>query len=197
MPRKIILLSGGVDSMVLLAMYASEKPMCITFSYGQRHRKELNSAYRIASHYGVNLDRKVVVINPLRGSALTEDCEVPMPSDDQSPTVVPGRNAIFLSVAANYASPGDTILYGAHAGDFSVYPDCRDDFVTGISKVFEQAYGVTVDAPFKNQTKAGIVQAGRFLNVPFHLAWTCYRGLDEPCGECSACVGLQKAMSNE
>ncbi len=194
MSRKIILLSGGVDSLVILAMNASETPLCITYDYGQRHQKEIVAASLIAEHY--KAEHRVVCLPSLRGSALTGDCEVPESMGDQSSTVVPGRNAIMLSFALNYAKENDSILFGAHAGDFAVYPDCRRSFVKRMSEVFSLAYGVSVEAPFVFASKTDIVNKGKELNVPFHLSWTCYRGLKDQCGECSACVGLRKAMSN-
>lgn len=187
MSRKIILLSGGVDSMVILAMLFEQSPLCVTFDYNQRHRREIDSARAIASHY--NAEHVVVKIPSLRGSCLTGECEVPDANDDQDVTVVPGRNAIMLALAVNCAGPGDEILFGAHGGDFSVYPDCRTDFVEPLSQAFKSAYGVIVSAPWLHKPKSEVIRIGRSLGVPMNLAWTCYRGLDEPCGCCGSCRG--------
>lgn len=199
--KSLILLSGGLDSTVLLADFVSRcrhewagEWTCeaIAFDYGQRHRRELQSAVAVAAHYGVPLAMIPLPAGFLTGSSLTYGND----TLTGPPTVVPGRNLVFLSLAVAHAAAHGflTVQFGAHAGDAETYPDCRPAFVSALNQAARPAYGVTITAPFLTHDKRGIVTRGRLLNVPFDMTWSCYAGGETPCGGCGACVERAKAM---
>ena len=137
----LILLSGGLDSAVLLAsIFNSEhRPLyCVGFDYGQRHEKELWSGFQLAHFYGSIWERVNLPRSLFAGSALTGHGDVPHAhyrDPAQSATVVPNRNIIFLSMAGTIAVRHGLkrILFAAHAGDAAIYPDCRHQFVGAIT----------------------------------------------------------------
>jgi len=195
--KTVILLSGGVDSTVLLAdrIARGDECLAVTFDYGQTHRREIKAAQAIADHYGVGW-RSVPFL--LGGSALTGNGEIP---DGHAETVdatyVPGRNLVMISIAASFAErfSASAVLYGANKDDFGGYPDCRPKFITAIDDAVSigTVSGVSVSAPFMCMTKKQVIDLGRDLNAPFELTWSCYRGAETPCGTCGACVSLGAA----
>lgn len=200
-PNGLFLLSGGLDSQVLLAEYRTQYAYahCVGFNYGQRHVRELQHAYQISRYYGATW--QVVELPRLTGSVLTGDGDVPKgfhyADPKQAATVVPGRNAVMLAHAVSIAAArGDAdVLFAAHAGDAAVYADCRHGFVDSFSKAMRDAYGVTVRAPFLAKTKRDIVALGRSIRCPLEDSWSCYEGGAKPCGECGSCCERREAMS--
>lgn len=196
----VLLLSGGIDSLVVLAMEyaAGPVPLCLSVDYGQRHWRELDAAERIARHYGATLREVAFPRGLLAGSALTGQGEVPRARHDdpvQAATVVPGRNLLLISVAGAFAAQHgcDRVLIGAHAGDAAIYPDCRPEFIEAASATLRHGCGVSVVAPLLDMDKAGVVARGKVLGAPLELAWSCYQGSVEPCGECGACRERREA----
>jgi 7-cyano-7-deazaguanine synthase len=199
----VVLLSGGLDSAVLLAQQLRriDHVTCVSFDYRQRHRRELASAFRLARHYDA---RHVVLGIPaglLSGGCLT-DLAVPVPhahheDPAQAATVVPHRNATMLLMAAALAARlGETeVLFAAHAGDAAIYEDCRPEFVEAIDRATRMACGIAVRAPFLRLDKRAIVGLGRTLGVPFEMCWSCYEGGEEPCGFCGACREKAEAIA--
>lgn len=200
-PNGLFLLSGGLDSQVLLASHRTQyaHAHAVGFRYGQRHARELESASRIASYYSATWQE--ISLPLLGGSVLTGDGDVPkglhFTDPGQAATVVPGRNAVMLAVAvATAAARGFTeVLFAAHAGDHAVYPDCRGEFVANLDAAMFAAYGVRVLAPFLGMSKRDIVELGHQYLVPMQDSWSCYEGGDVPCGECGACIERQEAMA--
>lgn len=204
MKRKhVVLLSGGLDSMVALAQAKAvgDDVVCLGVFYGQRHSKELESARQIAMHYNseyVQVDLMPEVFGS--ANALTGEEDVPQgighDNPQQSATVVPNRNMVFISLAIALASTvqATNVMVGCHAGDASIYADCRQGFIDAIHTASMAANNVSVNAPFLRMTKKDIVNLGRTLSVPFELAWTCYMGGEIPCGQCGSCVERQEAM---
>lgn len=192
----VLLLSGGVDSLVLLAreVAAGRNPLCVSFAYGQRHFRELYAGNAIAWHYGVEQTCLTLPANLLEGSALTGAGDVPVgkhfTDPSQAATVVPNRNLLFIAAAATEAVRRGLgmVLFACHAGDSAIYLDCRPEFVHAADTALYLACGVHVAAPFLSMSKREIVQLGRELNAPLEMAWSCYMGGDEPCGQCGACV---------
>jgi len=207
--KAIILLSGGLDSTTILYS-AKEKgfnPYCLIFSYGQRHRKEINRAKKIAEYAGC--DYQVVKIAlPWQGSSLLDfDMSLPQrntinPKKIPS-TYVPARNIIFLSFAASCAEAAgaEAIFIGANAIDYSGYPDCRPEFFSNYQKALKsglkagvQGRGIKIYAPLIHKTKAQIIKMGLKLQVPYHLTWSCYQGGRNPCGKCESCLLRQRGF---
>lgn len=210
--HKLVLMSGGMDSAVAFAgvLESGAVASAVSFKYGQKHSRELESAkllfayYKklrpedIGEHYILDLTGAQ---DAFRGSALTGSGEVPEGHyEDKSmkKTVVPNRNMIFLSLASGVAVANNLskVVYGAHAGDHAIYPDCRPEFLELVSKAVKTGNynGPTIEAPFINKTKADIVKRGMKLEVPFQLTWSCYKGGTVHCGRCGTCVERLEAF---
>ncbi|MEU2874030.1 7-cyano-7-deazaguanine synthase QueC [Streptomyces olivoreticuli] len=207
----VVIASGGLDSTAVAYLLASRgsQVSLLSFDYGQRHRKELASAARVAEQLGAahEIVDLTGVGRLLGGSALT-DSSIAVPDghySDQSMriTVVPNRNMVLLSVAvgAAVAAQADAVAFGAHAGDHTVYPDCRPDFFTQMSETIRVANeGLLVDgfellAPFLDASKADIVRTAAGLDVPFGLTWSCYKGGAVHCGSCGTCSERREAFA--
>ena len=201
----LVLLSGGLDSTVCLALAAAEDSpplVALTFDYGQRHRIEIERAAAVAGHFGVEPLVVHLDTSAWGGSALTNPAvAIPEPAagaDDAGipATYVPARNLIFLSVALGVAEARDldTISLGVNALDYSGYPDCRPEFVASFAATARLALKrgvegrpVEIRTPLIDKTKAEIVGLGTALGAPLELTWSCYRGEDVPCGRCDSC----------
>jgi 7-cyano-7-deazaguanine synthase len=204
--RTIVILSGGMDSAVLLAQLKSEgrECKCLSIDYGQRHKRELVMAQYISNHYQV--EHKVINLSGLRavlGGSSQTDQNVTVPQghyadENMKLTVVPNRNMILLSIAGAWAISlkYDTVAYGAHAGDHAIYPDCREEFVQILSKALELAdwHRITLERPFINKSKGEIVAQGAVLDVPFDRTYSCYKGGLDHCGQCGTCVERRMAF---
>ncbi|MBV8462569.1 MAG: 7-cyano-7-deazaguanine synthase QueC [Acidimicrobiales bacterium] len=204
MSRDLVVLSGGLDSTVCMALAARRSgsaPLALTFDYGQRHRTEVDRAAGVAGHY--RSEHLVVRLDTSAwgGSALTDETQnVPDASEGPSgipPTYVPARNSIFLSVALGVAEARDldAVWIGVNAIDYSGYPDCRPEFIEVFRDVAAvgqrrgiEGRPVEIVTPLIESTKAGIVRTGIELGAPLELTWSCYRGGERPCGTCDACV---------
>ncbi len=206
MARAVVLLSGGLDSATTLAIAAKEvdEVYALTVRYGQRHARELESARRIAAHFGVAGHQEVAVdLKGFGGSALTDEA-APLPADRSEaemreaipPTYVPARNTVLMGLALAYAETLDAeaVYIGANALDYSGYPDCRPEFYEAFREVARlgtmrgvEGHPIEVRHPLIDATKAEIVQLGADLGVPFELTWSCYRGGERACGRCDSC----------
>jgi 7-cyano-7-deazaguanine synthase len=201
--KAVVLLSGGLDSAVTLyfARKNGFKPFCLIFDYGQRHKKEVSFARRLALKAGCQF-KIVKICLPWKGSSLLDsrikDTRTLGYQDTGNipSTYVPARNIIFLSFALSYAEAigSETIFIGAHAQDYSGYPDCRPEFFKAFAQVIKtgtkagvEKRGIRVIAPLLNKSKADIIRLGSYLGVPFKLTWSCYSGGKSPCGKCDSC----------
>lgn len=202
-PLAIVLLSGGLDSMVAagIAREAGYRLLALTIDYNQRHRIELQAAARIAASLGA--ERHVILpidLTAFGGSALTSDIAVP--KDGVAPgipvTYVPARNTIFLSLALGWAEAASAraMFIGINALDYSGYPDCRPAFVDAFEQLASVATkaGVegerfTVEAPLLNMSKADIAAEAHRLGLDAGMSWSCYDPtLDgKHCGRCDSC----------
>lgn len=201
----VLLLSGGLDSAVLLyhLRAAGHGVRCLTVDYGQRHAREVEAAERLAVEAGAEWTfAPLGCPHLLRGSALTGGKPLPqgVPADarEQAATVVPGRNLLLLALAGAYAVSTDAshVAYAATGSDFAVYADCRPLFVEAAATALWRGYGVKVEAPFLDWDKARVVQRGRELGVPFELTYSCYLGEEVPCGTCAACLARGAALGD-
>ncbi|PJC37506.1 7-cyano-7-deazaguanine synthase QueC [Candidatus Peregrinibacteria bacterium CG_4_9_14_0_2_um_filter_53_11] len=203
--KTLLIYSGGMDSTTLLykLLADGDEVRCISFDYGQRHKKELEYARRICEELGV--EHSIIDVRSLnelmQGSALTSDIPVPeghYEDENMKQTVVPNRNMIFISLAmAQAISLGfERVALAVHAGDHAIYPDCRPIFIQKMQAVAAIANYEKLDvfAPFLTMSKGEIAEVGRELGVPFEKTWTCYKGLAEPCGKCGSCVERGEAL---
>jgi len=202
-PKAVVLLSGGLDSMVCtaLAQELGFRVLALTIDYNQRHRIELESAKVIARRLGV--ERHVILPLDLRqfgGSALTAEIDVPKDGlgDDIPVTYVPARNLVFLSLALAWAeAAGSSDLFiGVNALDYSGYPDCRPEFVAGFqdlariaTKAGSEGGTVRVHAPLQHLRKSEIAREAVRLGLDPGDSWSCYdpQPGGKPCGECDSC----------
>lgn len=205
MKPAVVLLSGGMDSAVVLALAREQgfAAHALSVSYGQRHTSELAAAARVAAALGAAQHKTVQVdLRSIGGSALTaDDIAVPLdtPASDGIPvTYVPARNTIMLSVALGWAEVlGAADLFcGVNAVDYSGYPDCRPEFIAAFEALANVATragvegaGLRVHAPLIDMRKADIVREGLRLGVDFAQTVSCYRAdaQGRACGHCDAC----------
>ena len=198
--RAVVLLSGGLDSTTAawLARASNYDLRALSFDYGQRHRRELEAAARVAERLGARQQVARLNLGDWGGSSLLGAGDIPsQPAGGIPSTWVPARNLIFLSIAAGYAEVvGASAFYiGVSQVDYSGYPDCRAPFLDAFqrtadlaSKQFvEQGISIPVVAPFLHLSKAGIVRLGLTLGVDYALTWSCYQGGERPCGVCDSC----------
>lgn len=214
--RKVVLLSGGLDSATCLAMALRDtdpaEVLAVNMYYGQKHEREMLSAREISAFYGVELmEMDLSVIFSRSDCSLLKSSNNAIPEgayaeqQKKTPgepvsTYVPFRNGLMLSAAASIAvSVGaEFVFYGAHADDAAgnAYPDCSPQFSRSINDAIYLGTGgkVSVIAPFIHSTKADIVKVGLRLKVPYELTWSCYNGGDHPCGKCGTCIDRIKAF---
>ncbi len=204
--KHILLFSGGLDSTVALySLLAKGHEVCaLSINYGQRHKKELDSAKSIADSCGVpfhilDLGSVQALIS---GSSQTGNIEVPdghYTEESMKLTVVPNRNMIMLSLAIGWAVnlKFDSVVYAAHTGDHAIYPDCRKEFIESMDASARLCdwHPVQVIAPFQDLTKDEIVREGARLGVAFEKTWSCYKGLHYHCGKCGTCTERKEAFA--
>ncbi len=201
--KAVILLSGGLDSITVLAQAQQQGYACyaLSFEYGQKHNAELLAAATIASKYQV-IEHKVINLGlgAIGGSALTDShVEVPHTQQTGIPvTYVPARNTVFLAFALGWAEVlgSQDIFIGVNAVDYSGYPDCRPEFIQAFqqlanlaTKVGVEGGQMTIHTPLIDLTKAEIIQLGTRLGVDYQQTVSCYSAdaTGFACGECDAC----------
>lgn len=202
MKRAVVLVSGGMDSAVTMAIAKERGFECYALSvnYGQRHESELRAALKVANILGAVVHKEVHVdLRSFGGSALTSDMQVPeSPSAGIPITYVPARNTIMLSVALGWAEVlgADHIFCGVNAVDYSGYPDCRPEFIKAFEQMANLATQVAIEGhrmhietPIIALTKADIVREGVRLGVDFAYTVSCYQADTEgrACRKCDAC----------
>lgn len=204
--KAYLICSGGFDSVTLAYRLASDKSLkgVISFDYGQRHKKELIYAEKCANHLKADyypIDLSGIGKN-LSGSSLTDNIAVPdgyYAEQTMKSTVVPNRNAIFLSVAFAIAAAknGDTVAIAVHGGDHFIYADCRPEFIDTFDKmeILSLEGKCRLYAPFVDRSKSEIVKEGLKYNVPFADTWSCYKGGEHHCGRCGTCVERREAFA--
>lgn len=207
MAEAVVLLSGGLDSSTVLAM-AKERGyevVALSFVYGQKHKKEIDCARKVAKHFRVK-EHIVVHLNlgELLASSLTRK-DMGIPEDRKRAeigqgipdTYVPGRNIVFLSIASSLAESrgSEAVFIAANAVDFSGYPDCTPEFMQAFqrtlvagTKAGKEGHAVSVEAPLLKLSKGEIVREALRLKVPLELTWSCYKGGKKACGRCDSCL---------
>lgn len=210
--KAVVLLSGGLDSAVALHLAKSQgfDVVALSFNYGQRHNRELESAKAVAKHAGVVAHQVVsLMLSNWGGSSLTDSTmEVENGDVDRTDipaTYVPARNMVFLSVAASLAEAvgAQDIFIGVSQVDYSGYVDCRQEFIDAMQFAINKGTvmgavsgkPITIHAPFINKTKSDEIRLGQQLGVDFGLTWSCYKGGEKPCGVCDSCLLRAKAFA--
>ncbi len=205
----VVIYSGGMDSYTLLMdlFHKDRLHSALSFDYDQRHSKELMCAIQVTRSLGVT--HKVIDIRSIARvamhSVLSKVSLEDIPTghyaeESMKQTVVPNRNMIMLSIAIAYAVSHqlDYVAFGAHAGDHTIYPDCRPQFVTAMDVVATIANWrpVRISAPFLKLDKAGILAIGmQYPGVDYADTWTCYKGAEKACGVCGSCSERLEAFA--
>jgi len=205
----IVVVSGGMDSVTLLYYLVKRKrrlPALLTFSYGQKHGREIEFARYHAQRLGCR-DHRVLDLSLLApafssSSLVALDLAIPdaesVLDDPQPSTYVPNRNMVFLSIAVAYAETRGVgeVFYGAQRHDQPGYWDASSDFVDQMNAVLSlnRKNSIRIQAPFAFNSKADIVRLGFELGVDFGKTWSCFRGGEMACGLCSACAERLRAF---
>ena len=217
--KALVLNSGGVDSTTCVAIaidkLGAENVSTVSIFYGQKHSKELESANKVAEHYGVwhyeiNLEEIFKNSNcPLLNHSTdvikhqSYADQIEENGEGMVSTYVPFRNGLMIAAVTSLASsiyPNEEceVYLGAHADDAAgnAYADCSQEFTEAIGKAIGiGTYGkVSLCAPLVNMNKAEVVKTGLSLNVPYELTWSCYEGGDKPCGSCGTCIDRLNAF---
>jgi len=210
-PQAVILLSGGLDSATTLFFARREgyDCNCLIFDYGQRHKKEIARARRLARR-ARSRSTVVRISLPWKGSSLL-DRKLPIP-ERRTPreiqkkipsTYVPARNTIFIAYALSYSESigARAVFIGAHAQDSSGYPDCRKKYFHAFQETARlgtrqgvEGKGIEIITPLITMSKREIIELGAALQVPFRLTWSCYYGGSSPCGVCDSCLLRKKGF---
>jgi len=214
MKKAVVLLSGGLDSTTCAYVAKSQgyEIHALSFDYGQRLKRELDSARAVAKAVGVK-EHVVMTFDLTRwgGSALT-DSSLDVPTGREASemeesvpvTYVPGRNTLFLSFGLSYAEAigAEAIFIGVNAYDYSGYPDCRPEFIEAYQEMARlgtkagiEGNPIRIETPLLHLNKAGIVQLGQSVGADYGPTWSCYQGGETPCGECDACILRAKGFS--
>ena len=204
--RTVVLLSGGMDSATLLhhEHAAGRVAAALSFDYGAKHNhRELPLARAQAAALGV---RHEVVDLGCLGRLLASDLlvsggEIPdghYTDRSMRSTVVPFRNGILLAIAAGFAESvgAGAVAIAAHAGDHTIYPDCRPAFMDAMDAAVRLGTyaGIRLACPFVGWDKAAVVRRGHELGLDFRGTWSCYKGGDLHCGRCGTCVERREAF---
>jgi 7-cyano-7-deazaguanine synthase len=211
----VVLLSGGVDSATVAAIAKRDgfAVHALSFRYGQRHERELDSARRVAEKLPAAAHRVIEFdLRAIGGSALTDEIAVPKGRSDQEigagipVTYVPARNTIFLSFGLALAERigASDIFFGANQLDYSGYPDCREEYIRAFETManlatkagVEGTNRVRIHAPLLYMSKVEIVRTGLALGVDYSLTWSCYDPAQDgkACGRCDSCQLRRKGF---
>ena len=213
MKKAVVLVSGGMDSAVTLAIARERGFAChaLSVSYGQRHSAELAAAAELALDLDAIAHKVVVVdLRSIGGSALTADIDVPEHASTGIPvTYVPARNTIMLSVALGWAEvlAADDLFCGVNAVDYSGYPDCRPEYISAFESMANRATKAAIEgakihihAPLMHMSKAQIIKQGTLLGLDYSMTVSCYQADEagQACGVCDSCrirrTGFQSAQ---
>ncbi len=205
MKDSIIILSGGMDSVTMLYDFKERIALALTFDYGSNHNdKEIP----FAVYHCQQLDIEQITI-PLsfmhdyfKSSLLEGADEIPeghYEAENMKSTVVPFRNGIMLSIAVGLAESRNLkhVMMANHAGDHTIYPDCRPEFIRSISAAAQAGTFENVDvvAPYTDITKGDIAVIGKKLGIDYTKTWSCYKGHEKHCGKCGTCIERKESLA--
>lgn len=198
--KTLVLLSGGMDSVTALHWARSEHEVvgAVSFDYGAKHNhREIPLAAWHCGESGMHHDViELDFVNRLFASDLLKSGgEVPeghYADENMKKTVVPFRNGIMLAIACGIAESrgAEALVIAAHAGDHTIYPDCREPFMQGMAAAMREGTYAHIELlrPFIHLDKAGIARLGASLGVDYGKTWSCYKGGELHCGKCGTCV---------
>lgn len=211
--KPLVLVSGGLDSAVALAatidsMEERDTVKALCFDYGQRHRWEVKQAFKIATHYGTEIEALKLPPGIFGSVGIMATSTVPQqvsqredfPDTDREDAIVPFRNGILFSIAVAQAiiKDCDQVVIGTHKarhGDDNAFPDCKLEFIAPFAEAVFRGSGdkVMLSAPLQDKTKKEIVALGHTLGVPYALTRSCFVS-ERPCGQCLECHARQTAF---
>lgn len=208
MNKSIVLLSGGLDSLVSLGLAKDEYnvTLALTFDYGQKSAKqEIEASAKICEYYGIS--HKVIKLDWLKEitqTALVSDKEVPTDIEDFTASMkavwVPNRNGLFLNIAGSFADAGNYthIILGANKEEGETFPDNTKEFADRVSAEFELSTQARpkVLVPLINYNKDDIVKKALDNGIPLELTRSCYNGGERHCGKCESCMRLKRALEH-
>jgi len=204
MKDSLIVLSGGLDSTTMLYEYQDRIALAVSFHYGSNHNdKEIAYAQLHCKRLDIpHMTIRLPFIKEFFKSSLLEGADaIPegnYAEENMKSTVVPFRNGIMLSIAAGIAENNKLqfVMLANHAGDHTIYPDCRPAFVDAMSEAMQAGTwnGVQLLTPYTNITKTDIVRHGIKLGINYDETWSCYKGGDTPCGVCGTCREREEAL---
>ena len=204
--KTVVLLSGGMDSVTALYQAKSEHEVtaALSFDYGSKHNAmEIPFAREHAGRLGVphHTIRLDFMPRLFRSHLLCGGGNIPdghYAEETMKQTVVPFRNGIMLSIACGFAesSGSEAIVIAAHAGDHTIYPDCRESYLQSMAEAMlcGTYAGIQLLRPFIDLDKAGIVRVGTQLGIDYARTWSCYKGEARHCGTCGTCVERREAF---
>ena len=207
MKKAVCLISGGLDSSVTAYTAKNEgyELFAITFNYKQKHRREIESAKRIAESVGVKKHILFDIDLSVFGGSSLVDEKMEIQKNNKLEdigkkiplTYVPARNTVFLSIGLAYAEVvhANAIFIGVTATDYSGYPDCRPEYIEAFQRLANLATKkgvegekIEIKAPLLFMNKSEIIIRGTELGVPFEKTWSCYQGGEKACGRCDSCL---------
>lgn len=200
-----MVLSGGMDSVTMLHEFHERIALAVTFDYGSNHAaREMEMAKLHCQR--LHIPHRVIslpFIHEMFHSSLLEGADaIPeghYADENMRSTVVPFRNGIMLAVCAGLAEDSGLahVMLANHAGDHSIYPDCRPEFVEAMSKAVQSGTYTKTDvwAPYTLLTKADIARRGAAMGIDYAETWSCYKGGDVHCGRCGTCVERREALA--
>jgi len=210
--KAVVLLSGGLDSSVTLAkaIHDGNEAIALSFRYGQRHTKELDSARAVCEHYKIKHIIMDIDLSIFRSSLTDTSMNIPERDhgdigSDIPDTYVPARNIIMMSIAAGLCESVDagSIYIGVNTVDYSGYPDCRPEFIEQFQNMLSvgtragvEGNPIRIMTPILNMSKKEIVQLGTELNAPLGKTWSCYNGSEKACGRCDSCKLRRKGFAD-
>jgi len=210
MLKFLVVFSGGMDSATALYKTIVDNPNdkveTISFNYGSKHNDmEYKAAQKICEKLNIKNTKISLdfISQYFKSDLLQSGGNIPeghYAAENMKSTVVPFRNGIMLSIAAGFAESveADILVLGNHAGDHTIYPDCRQEFVNPMAKAIEEGTWkkIKLQSPFCNITKTEIVKIGVKLKVPYELTYSCYNGKEMHCGKCGTCVERIEAFKD-
>ncbi|MFA6858130.1 MAG: 7-cyano-7-deazaguanine synthase QueC [Bacteroidales bacterium] len=202
--KAILIYSGGMDSTTLLYELKDSIGLAVTFTYGAR-QDEMQTKCAEENCRALGIKHLILPLDFIgkyfKSSILKGGEDVPegrYDADNMKSTVVPFRNGIMLAIAVGLAeSHGlDAVLIANHAGDHTIYPDCRPEFINSMSKAAGEGTfaGIKILSPYCKITKREIAMIGKTLGIDYSKTYSCYKGGERHCGVCGTCVERKEAL---